>query len=1013
MITDIFIKRPVLSFVVSAFILLIGLKSLNSLQLRQYPELTNTLITVSTSYPGASTELMQGFVTSPIQEAVASAEGVDYVISNSTQGLSTVQAYIKLNFPPNQAMTEVMAKTQQVNGVLPRGINTPIITKTTGDSIKILYASFANKNMSNPQITDYIKRKIKPNLATLDGVAAVDILGGQTFAMRVWLEPEKMQAYQISADALTQALAAQNYQSTAGQSKSYFLISNISVNTHLENLSEFENIIIKSENNKIIRLKDVARIQLDAQDYDTVVTMNGKSAVFIGIDNTPSSNPLTVVKAVRQQLDALRNNLPPGMELEIAYDSTEFIKASIEEVIKTLLEASSIVMLVILLFLGNFRAVIISVVTIPLSIIGVTALMLLMGFSINLLTLLAMVLAIGLVVDDAIVVVENVYRHLAQRKTPLEAALIGAREITGPVISMTITLLAVYAPIGFMGGITGTLFSEFALTLAGAVFISGIIALTLSPMMCSKLLKNPEQKKVSLHHRLEAFFNTLIAKYILILKPVLEKPKRVFPIFSLIILGSLIFLKFTPKELAPPEDQGIIFMAGKAPQYANIDYTNAYSNQMIQKLMPLEDKDLLFSIAGTGSQNASFAGLLLKPWNQRENSSEKLLQMVQKKLHEIPGMNFFAFERPPLPSGGSRGLPFQLVVTTLSTYPELYDVMEKLKTAALKTGNFFVVDSDLSFNTPVIKIEINHEKARFMGISMQTIGHSLSTFLGGNYVNLFSMAGKSYQVIPLSPRLKRLGIEEIENLYIYSDDGQFSTKFGNIATISNSQEAAELLQFNQINAATLGAVVAPWAKMSDVMAFFQNYAENNFPLEYSYDYLGEARQYKEEGHALYYTFLFALIIIYLVLAAQFESLRDPFIIMLSVPMSIFGALLILFLGAASLNIYSQIGLVTLIGLITKHGILIVEFANQLQLKNKLSVKSAILKSASIRLRPILMTTAAMVVGLFPLILASGAGATSRFSIAVVIISGMLIGTLFTIFIVPLFYLLISKPKHNA
>jgi multidrug efflux pump len=1003
--TDLFIKRPVLSFVISAMILLIGIKSIYALQVRQYPLLTNTVITVTTTYPGASADLMQGFITSPIQEAVASAEGVEYITSSSNQGISLIKAHIRLNFPPNEAMTEVMAKTQQVNSVLPKGVNTPVITKATGSGIKILYASFSSNIMSNPQITDYLKRQLQPNLATIDGVASVEIFGGQTFAMRIWLSPEKMAAKGISSTDITQAIAANNYQSTAGQSKGYFIVSNISANTDISNVEQFGNIVIKSDNNNIIRLSDVAEIKLDSQSYDNIVKMNGKGSVFIAVDNTPTSNPLTVVKLVKERLEELKSNMPPTLEMAIAYDSTEFIKSSIDEVKKTLLEASVIVIIVIFLFLGNIRSVLIPVITIPLSIIGVASLMLIMGFSINLLTLLALVLAIGLVVDDAIVVVENVYRHLSEGKTPYDAAIIGAREIMGPVISMTITLVAVYAPIGFMGGLTGTLFSEFALTLAGAVVISGIIALTLSPMMCSKFLTNESHGEYS--HKVDIFFNKIKKIYYNLLSHALTTPRKIYVVFTIIIVTTVVFINMIPKELAPSEDQGIIMMMGKAPQYANIDYTSFYTDQLIDKLMPIKDKDLMFSIAGMGSTASSFAGLLLKPWSKRQNDSHSILANLQPDLATITGMSVFAFEMPPLPSG-TEGMPFQMVVTTMKDYPTLYKTMEDLKAAARKTGMFFVVDSDLAFNTPSINIDINHDKANLMGFSMQALGNSLATQLGGNYINMFNLEGKGYQVIPMVPRAERLGRKAIEELYIYTNDNK-AIQLKTIADITTSQQANSLSQYNQINSATLQAVPAPWSKMSDVIKFFKDYSKENFSGDYNYDYLGEARQYITEGNSLYYTFIFALITIYLVLAAQFESLRDPFIIMLSVPMSIFGAMLVLFLGAASLNIYTQIGMVTLIGLITKHGILIVEFANQLQKQQQFSPREAVLEAATTRLRPILMTTAAMVVGLFPLLLATGAGAASRFSIAVVIISGMLIGTIFTIFVVPSFYILISKP----
>lgn len=1004
--TDIFIKKPVLSFVVSAFILLIGLKSINELQVRQYPMLTNTVITVTTTYPGASSELMLGFVTSPIQEAVASAEGVDYITSNSSQGISRVSAYIRLNFPPNQAMTEVMAKAQQVSSALPKGVNTPVITKNTGSDIKILYASFSSKEMSNNQITDYLNRQIKPNLATLDGVSSVDILGGQTFAMRIWLSPEKMNAKGVSATDISNTIAANNYQSTAGTSKGIYIVSNIEASTDLKNVEEFSKIIIKTDGKNIVRLSDVADIELDSASYDTIVKMNGEGSVFIAVDSTPSSNPLSVVKLVRTRLNELKEKLPPSLSLAIAYDSTEFIQNSIDEVRNTLLEASLIVVIVIFLFLGNLRAVFIPVITIPLSIIGVMSLMLLMGFSINLLTLLALVLAIGLVVDDAIVVVENVFRHLAEGKTPLNAALIGAREIMMPVISMTITLIAVYAPIGFMGGITGSLFTEFALTLAGAVLISGIIALTLSPMMCATILNNDSHGSYSKF--VDRLFLRLQNFYYGMLRDALLSPRKIYIVFGIVVVASIAFIKFIPKELAPIEDQGIVMMIGKAPAYANIDYTNFYIDQLIAKLMPMKDKDLLFTIAGSGTTSTAFAGLLLKPWALRDKSSHQIAEELQADTSSITGMSIFPFEMPPLPSGGG-GMPFQLVLTSMNDYETIYKTMEALKAEARKTGMFFVVDSDLNFNTPSIKIDIDHDKAGMMGISMQSVGVQLGSMLGGNYVNMFNLEGKSYQVIPMVPRESRLNADKIAGLYIQgANDSVITLK--NIASVTSSQEASSLAQFNQMNSATLQAVPTPWSKMSDIMKFFKDYEAKNLGTEFSYDYLGQARQYSEEGNALYYTFLFALITIYLVLAAQFESMRDPFIIMLSVPMSIFGALLVLFLGAATINIYTQIGMVTLIGLITKHGILIVEFANKLQEQNKLTPKEAVLEAASIRLRPIMMTSAAMIMGLLPLLFASGAGGASRFSIAIVIVSGMLIGTLFTIFVVPSFYVLISKPR---
>lgn len=1006
--TDLFIKRPVLSGVVSCLILLLGLKALSSLQVRQYPELTNTVITITTVYPGATAELMQGFITTPIQQSVAAADGVDYITSSSTQGVSTVNAFIRLNFPPDVAMTEVMAKVQEVNSQLPREAESPVIKKTTGESYAILYVGYSSDKMSNPQITDFINRQVQPRLATIEGVASAEVLGGQTFAMRVWLDPHKMSARQVSATDVATALQRNNYQSAPGQTKSFFVVTNVEANTGLESADEFSEMIIKSVDQKVIRLRDIAKVELDAQSYNSVVKMNGKQSVFIGVKNAPTSNPLTVVKNVRKTLEAFRVNLPPSLNYEVAYDATEFIQSSINEVIKTIFEATLIVIIVIFLFLGSFRAVVIPVVTIPLSIIGVCTFLLMLGFSINLLTLLAMVLAIGLVVDDAIVVVENVYRHLNEGKTPLQAALIGSREIAVPVISMTITLVAVYAPIGFMGGLTGSLFREFALTLAGSVVISGIIALTLSPMMCSKIL-TADAMHGNFAQKIEEIFHKLSQIYREQLVTVIRHRQGVIFGFCLIIAFSGLFLKFIPQELAPQEDQGIVMGATKGPQYANTDFMSYYTDQLIDIMAGIPEKHLSFAFAGMQTPTDGFAGLILTSWDQRKRSSHKILEEMQGKYATITGVKAFCFQPAPLP-GNSGGLPVQFVINSMSDYQVIYQVMEDLKTAAQKSSLFFVVDSDLAFNNPVYKMDINRPKANQLGVTMQEIGNTLALMMGENYVNRFNLYGRSYQVIPMAPRNNRLSFDNIKNYYVTNSTGQ-QLPIGTIADITLTSQPNQLFQFNQINSATFQALPKPWIKMGDVIKFLTDYANKNLPAGFTYDYLSETRQYIQEGQALYATFFLAIIIIFLVLAAQFESLRDPFVIMLSVPMSLFGALLVLFLGAASMNIYSQIGLVTLVGLITKHGILIVEFANQLQLEQGYTKEQAILESASIRLRPILMTTAAMVVGLVPLVMADGAGSASRFSIGIVIVSGMLIGTFFTVFVVPSFYMLISKPKE--
>lgn len=1005
--TDTFIKRPVLAGVLNVLILLIGMNALSKLQVRQYPELTNTVITVTTAYPGASADLMQGFVTTPIQQSVASAEGVEYITSTSRQSMSVVQAHIQLNFPPDVAMTEVMSKVQEVNSQLPREIHSPVILKSTGETHALLYVSFSSDQMTNTQITDYLKRQIQPRLSTIDGVAKAEILGGQSFAMRLWLNPQKMAARNISTGMLFQALAQNNYQSAPGQVKGYYTVTNVEANTGLQSVEEFEQMIVYSDDDQIVRLRDIASVELAAQSYDSVVKLNTSQSVFIGVSTTPAGNPLTVIKEVRQTLDELRNHLPPTLNLDYAYDATEFIQASVDEVASTLIQATLIVIAIMFLFLGNFRAVIIPLVTIPLSIIGVMLVLYMCGFTINLLTLLAMVLAIGLVVDDAIVVVENVYRHIAEGVPPFRAAVVGTREIALPVITMTVTLMAVYAPIAFMGGMTGALFREFALTLAGAVVVSGIVALTLSPMMCAKMLKSDAlQGPYAL--KVDKKLEQLSHIYRHYLTTVLQHGRAVLLIFVIVMLSIGIFLKFTPQELAPQEDQSAIMMMSKAPQYANTDYMYHFTNQLIDACHKIPESALTFTVAGLSAHNDGFGGLILKPWNQRKRSSHQIVGELQGAVSDITGMSIFTFQPPALP-GSMGGLPIQFVINSMASYEVVYQVMEDLKNAARQSGLFMVVDSDLSFDNPQVKLNINRPKASQIGVTMQEIGQTLALMMGGNYVNHFSLLGRSYQVIPMAPRTDRLSPEALSNYYVSSTAGAL-IPLGTIADIQVVSQPAQLFQFNQMNAATFQALPFPGVKMGEAIDFLLAYAKSSLPEGFTFDFLSESRQYIQEGNALMFTFLFALIVIFLVLAAQFESLRDPFVIMLSVPMSLFGALLFLFLGASTLNIYSQIGLITLVGLITKHGILIVEFANQLQLTERMTRQEAIVQAATLRLRPILMTTAAMVMGLIPLLIARGAGAESRFSIGIVVVSGMLIGTFFTIFVVPTFYLMLSKQK---
>jgi multidrug efflux pump len=1007
--TDIFIRRPVLALVVSLLILLIGAMAMVNLPIRQYPKLSNTTITVTTIYPGASAELMQGFITTPISQAVSTAEGIDYLTASSIQGTSTVIAYIRLNYDPSQALTDIMAKVQQVKYKLPREAQDPIITKSTGQTTAVMYIGFSSSEISSAAISDYLTRVVQPLFATVDGVASADILGGQTFAMRLWLDPARMAAHGISADDIAAAIRANNYQSAPGQAKGYFTITNVNAETGLGNAEQFKRMVVKAKNGAVVRMEDVATVDLNAQAWTSSVEMNGQHAVFIGIQATPTGNPLSLVAGVRALLPEIERNLPPSVKMQVAYDSTKFIQASIDEVKSTLAMAVAIVVAVIFLFLGSFRSVLIPIVTIPLSLIGAGIIMAALGFSLNLLTLLAMVLAIGLVVDDAIVVVENIYRHIEQGRSPPQSALIGAREIAGPVISMTLTLAAVYAPIGFLGGVTGALFREFAFTLAGAVIISGIVAVTLSPMMCSLLL-NRQTSEGRFARLIDRGFSRLAEWYGRKLERSLDY-RPVTALFAAAVFASLAFMYLhTKAELAPEEDQGVLFALTKAPQYANLDYLESYAGKLDAAFNSFPETDLRFIVNGRNGPNLGIAGAILKPWGERKRSAQQLKPLMQQKASAVEGMNAFVFSLPPLP-GSIGGLPVQMVITSTGAYKEVYEAMAKIKDAARKSGLFMVIDSDLDFNQPTIRVKIDRSKANELGVTMQSIGNTLAVLVGENYVNWFNLAGRSYQVIPQAPRADRLTPETLTSYYVNAASGQ-PVPLSSLVTLETSTEPNALTQYNQLNSATFQAVPMPGVTMGQAVDFLEQQTKN-LPLGFSHDYLSDTRQYVREGNQLTVTFVFALIVIFLVLAAQFESLRDPLVILVSVPMSMCGALLPLFFGLATMNIYTQVGLVTLIGLISKHGILMVEFANTLQVREHLDRRRAIERAARVRLRPILMTTAAMVVGLVPLLIATGAGAASRFSIGVVVVAGMSIGTLFTLFVLPAVYTVLAKDHLAA
>ena len=1007
---DIFIKRPILASVVSLLILFMGLRALMSLPVRQYPEMTNTVITITTVYPGADSDLIQGFVTQPLQKAVATSEGIDYLTSRSLPGMSEIKAYIRLNEDPEAAMTEVMSKANEVRALLPRGINDPVIKKETGRSFASAYLSLSSDRLSPQQITDYVIRVVQPKLASVPGVANPELFGGQKFSMRVWLDPDKLAQYGMGPDDLSKALTSNNFTSAAGSTKGSFDVVNTQADTDLKSVDEFRQLVVKHDGTRLVRLGDVAKVELGPETEDMSVFASGERAIFVGVFTTPEANPLSVIRQMRDEtLPQIQAQLPPGLSAKIAYDSTLFIEAAIHEVASTIVEAALIVMVVIFFFMGSFRSVAIPVVTVPLSLVGVAMMLLALGFSINLLTLLAMVLAIGLVVDDAIVVVENIHRHIEEGLTPINAALVGTREIAGPVISMTITLAAVYAPIAFMGGLTGSLFKEFALTLAGSVVVSGIIALTLSPMMCSRIL-NHDSDKSGLPALIDHTFDRVRAKYEGWLAASLaDRPTTL--VFAAIVMGSLPFLFLAvPTELAPEEDQGVVFTAYTGPASANLDFMEAFSHQVGDKLNAFPEARDTFLINGLGANNNGFGGVVLKPWDERKRTAKTLTAAFQAALNEVSGVKASVFPPPALP--GVDGLPVQFVISGTSDYRELQEMQDEIMRRAKASGMFAFIDGDLKFESPQTKVDIDRDKAAAYGISMQQVGEALATMTGGNYVNLINLQGRSYEVIPQVPREFRLDPAQLGRFHVRAADGT-AIPLSSLVTLGRAVRPVSLNQFNQLNGVTITAFPMPGVTLGQALTLLDQVAAEVLAKGVAVDYSGQSRQYKQEGNALVLTFVFALIIIFLVLAAQFESFRDPLVIMVSVPLSICGALIPLALGLASMNIYTQVGLVTLIGLITKHGILICEVAREGQEKQGLSRMEAVKHAAGLRLRPILMTTAAMVTGLLPLIFASGAGAASRFSIAVVIVAGMSIGTLFTLFVLPVIYTFIATDRRPA
>ena len=1012
--TDIFIKRPVLATVVSLLILALGLRAMGLLNVREYPETQNAKVTVSTAYPGASAELVKGFITTPIERALSSASGIDYVTSTSIQGVSTVEARLRLNYDPNEALTQISAQVDKVRSDLPQRAQDPSIDLSVGQTTAAMYMAFSSTQMEGNQITDYLKREVQPKLESVPGIEAANVLGGRTFAMRIWLRPDQMAALDVTPSDVRRVLSQNNYLAGVGNTKGPMIRVSLTADTDVRDPEQFKQLVVKEQNGTVVRLSDVANVQLGATNYDSGAKYDGKTATFIGLNVQPGANPLTVIGEVKDRFPEIKQAFPASLKGEIAYDSTIYIEDSIEEVVKTLAEAIAIVVVVIFLFLGSIRTVAIPVIAIPLSLIGAFFMMWGMGFSLNLLTLLAMVLAIGLVVDDAIIVTENIHRHVEEGLKPFDAAIKGARELATPVLAMTGTLAAVFAPIGFMGGLTGALFQEFVFALAGAVVISGIVALTLSPMLCSKILR-PHIGKQGLVHGLDVAFDKLKQGYEKVLHVALNARVLIVLFGFGVLVGCYYMYSNLPSKLAPKEDQGIIIAQSTGSPNSSIDQFRMWTDQIVPIFNQFEATDHIFQLNGLSGgtsaapSNTGIAGLNMKPWTEREMTAMELKPKVQGALAGIPGIRSAAFLPPALPGSGE-GLPVQFVIGSIQDPAEIYEFSQALTGIALKSPLFAFAQSDLKYDRPSVNVEIDRTKARAMGIDMAELGQTLAGMLGSNYVNRFALEGRSYKVIPQAERDARINPQQLLDYKVRTGSGEL-VALSTVVSLSEEPRPRKLNRFQQLNAATISAIPAPGVSMGEALSFLRQEAEAMLPPSYTIGYKGASRQYVQEGQSLVWTFGFALLTIYLVLAAQFESFRDPLIMLISVPMSVGGALLAMTWAGVSLNIYTQIGMVTLIGLIAKHGILIVEFANQLQVEGY-SKREAIEEAAGIRLRPILMTTAATVMGVVPLIYAVGPGAVSRFQMGLVIASGIGIGTIFTLFVVPAFYTYLAR-RHEA
>jgi multidrug efflux pump len=1010
--TDIFIRKPVFSLVLSLLILFIGIKSFFLLPVREYPVISPSVITVETHYPGAPAQLMEGFVTTPLENVLGGIEGIDVIHSASKQGSSQITLQFRLGYDLNKAMVNVNTALAAVRKQLPKAVFDPVVSTRDPNANPTLFLAFTSSTLSLAGITDYLARVIQPQLQNISGVSQASILGGNHYAMRLWLDPKKMAAHQVTASDIINALTQNNIQAAPGSLQSNWQTIDIKAKTDISTAAQFNNLIIRNANNYLLRLQDVGQAVLGIQSDQTEVNVNGNTqTVLMGIIPLATANPLTVANNVKSLLPQLQSNAPDNIKINLLWDSSKFISASIHDVKHTFFEACLFVCLIILLFLGSFRSALIPLVTIPLSIFGVCSAMLFLGYSLNVLTLLAWVLAIGLVVDDAIVVLENIHRHRAQGLAPVEAALTGAKEIGFVIIAMTLTLAAVYAPIGFINDMTGFLFREFAFTLAASVIVSGFVALTLSPMMCAKLLK-PNAK--SSHSRLNITqkLDHLTILYKKSLRRLLHHPKIVISVGILIYAFCFALYKSLPAELVPQEDQGYLITSISGPTNANLAYMEKYLAKIESIYKTIPEITSYITLIGMQANNSALSFLILKPWQERQQSSGNIVQTLFQRYWRITGLQAFPFNPHALP-GASEHAPLTFVLKSTESYAKLSELADKIQAYVSKDNpRILGLQSDLNMNLNQIEIDIDQNKAGSLGISMDEIANSLNIMIGQPQPSLFNWNGRSYPVIPqLYPNFMRTP-DQLKELNVRTQQGEL-IDLGNIVHLHNTMTPSSLNHFQQLRAVTLSGNLASGYTLGEAVRYLTKVSQSILPKTVQIDFSGATRQFTQAGSSMQQMFLFALIFIFLVLAAQFESFRSACIILLTVPLSLMGALLALHVTGGTLNIYTEIGLITLLGLITKHGILIVEFSKQLQKSNPGSLIDNIIEAAALRLRPILMTTVTMLLAAIPLAFADGVGAHARKELGWVILGGMSVGTAFTLFILPTLYILIyTKQPHS-